>query len=145
MKQVCLLLLILALILCGCHKVQNKGSAPEILDEVLGEVPLSEGYVYVRDGTQKTLTDAMLARLFPDARLDDLCYVKSMALYLSGRFCEDEILILELYDPSHGEALLALLKKRSEKKENAVLYADGVYLYLISGEKNKEILALFKG
>ena len=69
----------------------------------------------------------------------DFPYVTSCAVYFSRHFSEREIVVLKLCDLSHQRELLRLLRKRAEKKENAVAFADGVYVYLICTDQNEEI------
>ncbi len=104
------------------------------LQRILYEKEISDGVIYSdRDGSQRPLTDAMIDRIFFDMNTDDLRYVRSMALFVTRRFSDREILVLELYDPSHSRTVESLLLRRAEKKENAVLSRNGVYLYLMCG------------
>ncbi len=142
MKRFLIFLLAWVFVLTACETgKREERCAEDIMAAIFSEFPLSDGYIYsnARDA-ELVLSDAMLERLFAGARLEDLRYVKTMAVYLSARYSEGEIFIMELYDISHMHAVKSLLKKREEKKENAVLVTNGVYLYLIATEQNAEIV-----
>lgn len=143
MKKFFLLTLLLAFALssCGTPKTARRGSASEILSEILENFEQGDGFVYTDEtGTESPLTDAMLARMFPDdGDTADLFCVVSAAVYFSKRFSDREILVLEICDISHTELIVRLLQKRAKKKENAVVFADGVYVYLICTDQNEEI------
>lgn len=136
------MLLIYAFVFSSCVPVfsEESRSADEILAAILAEFDMEDGYCY---GTERDamhpLTDALLERMFVGERLDDLRYVDSMAVYFSRRYSEREIIVIKLLDISHQKAVMALLLERAEKKENAVVFASGVYLYLLCTEQNKEI------
>jgi hypothetical protein len=70
--------------------------------------------------------------------------VVSAAVYFSKRFSEHEILIFKVCDLSHTEDITRLLQKRARKKENAVVIADGVYIYLICTDQNESIINYLK-
>ena len=143
MKKFFLLALLLAFALssCGTPKTARRGSASEILSEILENFEQGDGFVYTDEtGAESPLTDAMLARMFPDdGDTADLFCVVSAAVYFSKRFSDREILVLEICDISHTELIVRLLQKRAKKKENAVVFADGVYVYLICTDQNEEI------
>ncbi len=141
MKRMTVLLLTALMLFSSCSRTETR-CARDILEEILTEFPQEDGFLYsdpAEDGL--FLTDAMCERLFFDANLSDFRYVRSMACYFSRRYGEGEILILELYDLSHRDAVTALLSRRAEKKENAVLFTNGVYLYLICTKQNEAIKA----
>ena len=149
MKKILLSALALACLLtaCGVPSSGRKGeSAPQIMAEILTEFSLAEGYVYESGmGAALPLTDAMLARMFPDeGDTADLFCVESAAVYFSKRFSEHEIVVFRLCDRSHTEDIEKLLQKRAKKKENAVVVADGVYVYLICTDKNEAISRYLK-
>ena len=50
----------------------------------------------------------------------------------------------EVCDLSHTEDITHLLQKRAKKKENAVVFADGVYVYLICTDQNEAISRYLK-
>lgn len=143
MKKFFLLTLLLAFALtsCGTPKKAHRGNAQEILSEILENFEQGDGFVYTDEvGAEYPLTDAMLARMFPDdGDTADLFCVVSAAVYFSRRFSDREILVLEICDISHTELIVRLLQKRAKKKENAVVFADGVYVYLICTDENEEI------
>ncbi len=133
--------------LVSCAPARREGrSAYAILQELLSAFPMGDGYCYgtVSDA-EKTLTDEMVARLFLDMRVEDLRYVEEMAVYLTKSFREGEIIVMKLFDPSHAGAVMSLLKRRAEKKENAALLQNGVYLYLICTDRNEAIISYLKG
>ena len=143
MKKLCVLLILTCfLTACGLSFPRaRRGSASQIMSELLSEFTLAEGFVYGSDpGAELPLTDSLLARMFPDdGDTEDLFCVVSAAAYFSKRFSEHEILILEVSDLSHTEDITKLLQKRAKKKENAVVIADGVYIYLICTDRNESI------
>lgn len=124
----------------------KKGNAEEILRDVLNQFQMTDGTVYSRGLTaENPLTDSLLARMFPErGDTEDLCYVRSAAVYFSKRFSDEEILIFELHDISGREKIVALFQKRANKKENAVVLSDGVYVYLICTKQNEEIKRYLK-
>ena len=141
--------LILACFLTACNLSLPHGrteSASQIMSEILSEFELEEGFVYESDLTAELpLTDTLLARMFPDdGDTEDLFCVVSAAVYFSKRFSEHEILIFEISDISHTDDITQLLKKRAKKKENAVVIADGVYVYLICTDRNEAISRYLK-
>ena len=149
MKKIYLSALLCAFLLTSCTAIQpsrRKESAPRIMASLLSEFSLADGFVY-ESGLEAAypLTDAMLARMFPDdGDTDELFCVVSAAVYLSKRFSEHEIIIFELSDLSHTEDIVRLFEKRAKKKENAVVIADGVYVYLICTEQNEAISRYLK-
>ena len=149
MKKLWLFLLIVTCFLTACNLSLPRGqseSASQIMSEILSEFALAEGFVYESDlEAELPLTDQLLARMFPDdGDTEDLCCVVSAAAYFSKRFSEHEILIFEVCDLSHTEDITRLLQKRAKKKENAVVIADGVYIYLICTDKNEAISRYLK-
>ena len=138
------------LILVSCTVLpppsQQKGSAAEIMSALLSQIPQEDGFVYASEiDAALPLSDAMLARMFPDeGDTADLGCVVSAAVYVSKRFSKHEIVIFELCDRSHTEKIVRLLQKRAKKKENAVVFADGVYVYLICTDCNEAISRYLK-
>ena len=129
---------------CG-NSYFREPTADALLRDVMCDFGIADGYLYVRDAlAEHPLTDAMLERMFLGASLEDLRYVKSMAAYLSGRLCEKEIIVIELFDMSHRKALTSLLTKRADLKDGALVYAQGNYVYLLCTERNDEILAFLR-
>ncbi len=125
---------------------QESRSAYAILQELLSVFPMGDGYCYgTASDAKETLTDEMVTRLFLDMRAEDLRYVEEMAIYLTKSFREGEIIVMKLFDPSHAKAVMSLLKRRAEKKENAALLQNGVYLYLICTDRNDAIISHLKG
>ncbi len=142
MKRILLICLCPIIFLSSCSVPFSKENrrAEVILEEMLMQFSICDGFLYQKTGdAEHPLTDAMLTRLFEGADLADLRYVASMAVFLSRRYRSTEIMIIELYDISHRDALQKLLEKRAKKKENAVVLTNGVYLYLICTEQNEEI------
>ena len=142
-------LLIVACFLTSCSlslpRVRTE-SASQIMSEILSEFAIEDGFVYESDlEAELPLTDKLLARMFPDdGDTEDLVCVVSAAAYFSKRFSEHEILIFEVSDLSHTEDISRLLQKRARKKENAVVIADGVYIYLICTDQNESIINYLK-
>ncbi len=133
-----LLLLVALFVFSSCGKVARETRSPETLVTLICErFSLADGYAY----TEKTIEDAMLSRMFSGMRTEDLCYVRRMGIYLAKGFSREEVIIFELYDKAHGDAVKRLLAYRAEQKENAVLFQNGVYLYLICTNQNQEIKA----
>lgn len=132
---------------CGVSVPKRRtGDAAQIMGEILSEFHPAEGFVYEsRVGAALPLTDAVLARMFPDdGDTEDLFCLASAAVYFSKRFSEHEIVVFELCDRSHTEKIVRLLEKRARKKENAVVVADGVYVYLICTDQNEQISRFLK-
>ena len=69
------------------------GVVGEILAEVLSNFTLSDGLVYESAvNAEYPLTDAMLARMFPDdGDTEDLFCLASAAVYFSKRFSEIDL------------------------------------------------------
>ena len=137
------------LILVSCTaspSSHQKGSAAEIMAALLSQVAQEDGFVYSSAlDAALPLSDALLERMFPDTGdTADLECVVSAAVYFSKRFSEHEIVIFELCDRSHTEKIVRLLQKRAKKKENAVVFADGVYVYLICTDCNEAISRYLK-
>lgn len=132
MRALCLLLAA-SLIFSGCGAPSDEGrGALAELCRIFSQTEASDYVIYgTEENAGRPLTDAMLERLFCGANLGDLCYVRSMALCVSRRFSDREIFVLELYDPSHRQTVKKMLSHRAEKKKDAVLLENGVYLYLI--------------
>ncbi len=144
MRKVLMWLLLLSVFLTSCFPFGTKkrtGDAEEVLSEILETFSISDGVIYSeKEGAAYPLTDALLERMFCDeGDMADFAYVTSCAVYFSRHFSEREIVVLKLCDLSHQRELLRLLRKRAEKKENAVAFADGVYVYLICTDQNEEI------
>ncbi len=125
---------------CSVPFREENKRADVVLQGILSAFSISDGFLY-HDGedAEHPLTDAMLERMFAGEKLDDLSYVRSMAVYFSRRYHARELLVFELYDMSRRGAVMKLLEKRARKKENAVIFANGVYVYLICTEQNGEI------
>ncbi len=144
MRKFCSLALLCAFLLTACsvsEQTKHRENAEQILSEILSEFSLADGFVYEsgRDAALP-LTDAVLARIFPDdGDTADLFCVDSAAIYFSKRFSEHEIIVFELCDRSHTEDIALLLQKRAKKKENAVVISDGVYVFLICTDQNEAI------
>ena len=149
MRKFLVFLLLLAFLSVSCGKqsdILRQGNAEEILLDVLSHFQLAEGTVYSTGLlSENPLTDALLARMFPDqGDTEDLYCIRSAAVYFSRRFSDGEILVFELYDISNRDKITALFQKRARKKENAVVLSDGVYVYLICCDQNGEISRYLK-
>ena len=127
---------------CVPLKTERKGDAAEVLLDILTEFHMENGALYSKkEDAEYRLTDPLLARMFPDTGdMADFAYVTSAAVWFSRRFSENEIIVFKLCDLSHQRELLRLLAKRAEKKENAVAFANGIYVYLICTDQNAEIM-----
>ena len=144
MRKFCLWAFVCVFLLTACDiaaPTKRQGTAEDVLHEILSEFTLADGFVYEsKRDAELPLTDAMLARMFPDdGDTADLFCVKTAAVYFSKRFSEHEILVFELCDLSHTEDIVRLLQKRAKKKENAVVISDGVYVFLICTDQNEAI------
>ena len=149
MRKILVILFLIPFIFASCGpdmRHSKKGDAEEILRDVLSCFQITDGYVYsTKPLSEYPLSDALLARMFPErGDTDDLYCLRSAAVYFSRRFCEDEIVVFELCDISNRDKILALLQKRARKKENAVVFSDGVYVYLICTDRNEEISRYLK-
>lgn len=136
--------LIVSLLLVSCtpKKTIQKGDAYTVLEQILLQFNIENGAIYGKnEKADYLLTDALLERMFDHAGdLADFAYVESVAIWFSRRFNEKEIIVLKLYDLSHQRELLNLLSKRAAKKENAVAFANGIYVYLVCTDQNEVIM-----
>ncbi len=143
-RKILIYFLIFSLFFVSCAPLKNetKGDATEVLTDILSQFPIENGAVYSdQNGAEYPLTDALLARMFNDeGDMADFAYVTSAAVWFSRRFSEREIVVLKLCDLSHQRELLRLLARRAEKKENAVAFANGIYVYLVCTDRNEEIM-----
>lgn len=147
MKRFLLILLGFSVLLVSCGTpVQEKGDAYQVVEKIMTHFELADGVLYSdREDADYFLSESMLERMFSEGYgLPEFEYVVSCAAYFSRRFSEGEIVVLKLCDKSHREELMKLCRRRAEKKENAVVYADGVYVYLICTDINDKILAYIK-
>lgn len=145
MRKLWILVLLLVCMLTSCIGSDAHGSAKEAVESVLMHFHITDGVVYGDSDEQYRLSDSMLSLMFDGDSLPEFEYVESCAAYFSRRFSQHELVVLRLYDMSHREELAALCKRRAEKKENAVVFYDGVYVYLICMENNGEIVSYLKG
>lgn len=149
MRKILVILFLIPFIFASCGQSirhSKKGDAEEILRDVLSCFQITDGYVYsTKPLSEYPLSDALLARMFPErGDTDDLYCLRSAAVYFSRRFCEDEIVVFELCDISNRDKIQTLLQKRARKKENAVVFSDGVYVYLICTDQNEKISRYLK-
>lgn len=148
LKKIIVLLTVLAFVLSSCKSPleEDVGDAEEVLRRIIDRFELSGGVIYSdMPEAEYFLTDALKEKLFSDGNgLPEFESVVSCAVYVSRRFSEEEIIVLKLCDKSHREALMKLCRRRAAKKENAVLYANGVYIYLVCTDRNEEILAYLR-
>jgi hypothetical protein len=142
-KYLCLIL-IFSVFLTSCSSLKTEGreDAQAVLEDIIRTFSIEEGSLYSdRMDASYPLTASMLERMFPDrGDTADLVYVVSSAVWFSRRFSEKEIIVFQICDLSHQRELLYLLAKRAKKKENAVVFANGIYLYLICTEQNEAIM-----
>ena len=145
LRYICVLLVI-AMLFSSCGNAYTQtASAEALLQEVMLEFEIEDGYLYSRDAmAEHPLTDAMLERAFLGASLEDLRYAESVAVYFSGRFCDHEIIVIKLFDMSHRKAMVSLLTKRADLKEDALVSVWEDYVFLICTDRNEEILAAFR-
>lgn len=146
-KKLFLVFIVFSILLTSCRtSVQDRGEAYQILEKIMEHFELSDGVLYSDcEGADYYLSDSMLDRMFSEGYgLPEFEYVVSCAAYFSRRFSEREIVVLKLCDPSHREEIVKLCRRRAAKKENAVVYADGVYVYLICTDINDRILSYIK-
>lgn len=147
LKRLIFCFLGLSVLFVSCGKsVRDKGDAYQIVDKIMTHFELSDGVLYSdREDSEYYLSDSMIERMFSEGYgLPEFEYVVSCAAYFSRRFSEGEVVVLELCDKSHREELVKLCRRRASKKENAVVYADGVYVYLICTDINDQILSYLK-
>ena len=116
-------------------------SAAEKLYAVLAEFSLTEGAVYsTEENEDYPFTDAMAERMFFWGRdISALSHAQSTAVYVSRRFSSEEIVVVKLRDRSYRDEVEALFLIRAEKKKNAIVFCDGVYVYLVCAENRDEI------
>ena len=116
-------------------------SAAEKLYAVLAEFSLTEGAVYSTEEKEDyPFTDAMAERMFFWGRdISALSHAQSTAVYVSRRFSSEEIVVVKLRDRSYRDEVEALFLIRADKKKNAIVFCDGVYVYLVCAENRDEI------
>ncbi len=138
------LLLVFSVLLTSCApvKTEKDQDAMTVLEDIVMQFQLEEGVLYCNHpDAEYPLSASMLERMFPErGDTADLVYVVSSAVWFSRRFSQKEIIVFQICDLSHQRELLYLLAKRAKKKENAVVFANGIYLYLICTEQNEEIM-----
>ena len=142
MRKFWVLCLLCAVFFTSCSSVFSADdSAAEKLYAVLTEFSLTEGAVYsTEENEDYPFTDAMAERMFFWGRdISALSHAESTAVYVSRRFSSEEIVVVKLYDFSHRDEVEALFLSRAEKKKNAIVFCDGVYVYLICAENRDEI------
>lgn len=142
MRKFWALCLLCAVFFTSCSSVFSADdSAAEKLYAVLTEFSLTEGAVYsTEENEDYPFTDAMAERMFFWGRdISALSHAESTAVYVSRRFSSEEIVVVKLYDFSHRDEVEALFLSRAEKKKNAIVFCDGVYVYLICAENRDEI------
>jgi hypothetical protein len=145
MRKILILFLTIFLVSCAPSFAQ-KGDATAILEDLLCHFQIREGILYSdRTDAEHPLSDALLARMFDDdGDMADFAYVTSVSVYFSRHFSEREILVLQISDLSHQTILKQLLQKRARKKENAVVFTNGIDLYLICTNRNEDIIRYLK-
>ncbi len=135
-------MLIFVLIFSSCAAFSEEDAdAQEKLERVLEAFSIGDGVLYsTREDAEYILSDAMTERMFFYGKdISSLAEVESAAAYFSRRFSDEEIVVLKLFDLSYRNEVEALCKLRASKKENAIVFCDGVYIYLICTGKNEEI------
>ena len=147
MRKLWVFILICSAFFTSCSSVlQEKASANEKLLQILEAFPLESGVIYsTEEGAEYELSDAMAERMFFwEHDISALSRVESAAVYVSRHFSAQEIAVLKLFDLSCREEVMALLELRAAKKENAIVFHDGVYVYLICTEDNAAIKRFLK-
>lgn len=146
MKKLSVFLALALFFLTSCGSVpRERGTAEAALRDILARFGMEDGVIYGDGEGEEPLSDGMLASLLCEGGASSyLRYVESRAVYFSRRFSPHEILVLRLSDKSHRQEAVTLLRRRAEKKKNAVVYADGVYVFLLCTDKNAEILSYIK-
>ena len=142
MRKFLSLWLLCAVLFTSCTPVFSADdSAAEKLYAVLAEFSLTEGAVYsTEENEDYPFTDAMAERMFFWGRdISALSHAQSTAVYVSRRFSSEEIVVVKLRDRSYRDEVEALFLIRAEKKKNAIVFCDGVYVYLICAENRDEI------
>ena len=148
MKFRVLLLILTAVFLVSCASPlsEDRGDAEQVLRKILSRFELPCGVVYSdAENAEYPLTDSLIERMFSDGHgVLAFEYVTSCAVYFSRHFTEHEIVVIKICDRSHREEVMNLCRRRAEKKQDAVVYDDGVYVYLICTDQNHEILKAIK-
>lgn len=140
-KIICFVLVISVLMLSACGGVDN-GSAGEQMKIIINEFSLSErGALYLRgEEGERELTDELLSRLFADGgNIAAFENVRTCAVFLFRNFYGGEIDIIELCDVSHKPEMLSIMKRRANKKSEAVVFSKGRYVFLVCSENAEEI------
>lgn len=134
-------LLLTAFLTACAPSFAAKESASEKLSAVMSAFDLAQGTVYSTDADAVYLfTDAMAERMFFFGRdISALSHAESTAVYVSRRFSGEEIVVMKLCDPSCRDEVERLFLLRAQKKKNAIVFHDGVYVYLICTDKNEDI------
>lgn len=142
LRKFCALLILCAVFFTSCSPIFSADdSAVEKLYTVLTEFSLTEGAVYsTEENEDYFFTDAMAERMFFWGRdISALSHAESTAVYVSRRFSSEEIVVAKLHDLSHRDEVETLFLSRAEKKKNAIVFCDGVYVYLVCAENRDEI------
>ena len=140
-KIICFVLVISVLMLSACGGVDNS-SAGEQMKIIINEFSLSErGVLYLRgEEGERELTDELLSRLFADGgNIAAFENVRTCAVFLFRNFYGGEIDIIELCDVSHKPEMLSIMKRRANKKSDAVVFSKGRYVFLVCSENAEEI------
>ncbi len=140
-KIICFVLVISVLMLSACGGVDNS-SAGEQMKIIINEFSLSErGVLYLRgEEGERELTDELLSRLFADGgNIAAFENVRTCAVFLFRNFYGGEIDIIELCDVSHKPEMLSIMKRRANKKSEAVVFSKGRYVFLVCSENAEEI------
>ena len=140
-KIICFVLAISVLMLSACGGVDNS-SAGEQMKIIINEFSLSErGVLYLRgEEGERELTDELLSRLFADGgNIAAFENVRTCAVFLFRNFYGGEIDIIELCDVSHKPEMLSIMKRRANKKSEAVVFSKGRYVFLVCSENAEEI------
>lgn len=140
-KIICFVLVISVLMLSACGGVDNS-SAGEQMKIIINEFSLSErGVLYLRgEEGERELTDELLSRIFADGgNIAAFENVRTCAVFLFRNFYGGEIDIIELCDVSHKPEMLSIMKRRANKKSEAVVFSKGRYVFLVCSENAEEI------
>lgn len=144
MKKLFILLLavLVSLPLGSCGRENRRGSAEAVLSGIIGSFGLQSAGTVYSDGkdAKRELSDGMLSSMFAGGgNIGTFSHVVSCAAYFSLKFSGDEIVVIELCDISHRGEIYDMCERRAAKKKNAVVYAEGRFVYLICTDFNADV------
>lgn len=142
MKKILLLLIAaVTMLLCACSGgFYGEGTACSELSAITERFGLDDaGVIYSDDeNAGYVLTQSMLSSMF-SGNENKFRYAVSCAAYFSRRFSDGEIVVIQVSDRSRREEIYGMCLRRAAKKHNAIVYADGNFVYLICTDINSEI------